>query len=52
VLRFVRETMLARGLISQRDLDLVHVTDDVPDAINRVRSAWEQKSFQQEQTAR
>jgi uncharacterized protein (TIGR00730 family) len=51
VLRFIRETMLARGLISQQDLDLVHVTDDVQDAIDRVRSAWDRKSFQQGRTA-
>ena len=51
VLRFIRETMLARGLISQEDLDLVYVTDDVQDAISRVRSSWDRKSFQQGRTA-
>jgi hypothetical protein len=51
VLRFIRETMLAKGLISQEDLDLVHVTDDVQDAINRVRSSWDRKSFQHGRTA-
>ncbi len=46
LLRFLREAMLPRGLISPGDPELIHVTDDVQDAIDRIRAAWDSKSFQ------
>ena len=42
---FLRTQMLPRGLISPADPDLIHVTDDVHDAIARIRAAWDSKSF-------
>jgi uncharacterized protein (TIGR00730 family) len=46
LLGFLREQMLPRGLISPGDTELIHVTDDVQDAIERIRRAWDSKSFQ------
>jgi len=46
LLKLIRETMLPGGMISPEDVDLIHVTDDVQDAIDRIRSAWDSKSFQ------
>ena len=43
---FLRGPMLERGMISPGDTDLIHVTDDVQEAITRIRAAWDSKSFQ------
>jgi len=45
VVELMRSNMLAQGMISDEDMNLVHVTDDVQDAITRIRQAWEEKSF-------
>ena len=36
MLDWVREEMLADGLVSQGDLDLLHVTDDPAEAVERI----------------
>jgi len=45
VVELMRTHMLEHGLISAEDLNLVHVTDDVNDAICRISQAWQDKSF-------
>jgi uncharacterized protein (TIGR00730 family) len=37
---WIRNSVLAEGKISPSDLDLIHVTDDVDDAIRVVHTAW------------
>ncbi len=37
---WIRDSVLADGKISEKDLDLIHVTDDVDDAIAVVDRAW------------
>ena len=37
---WIRSSVLADGKISEKDLDLIHVTDDVDDAIAVVDKAW------------
>ena len=38
--------LVADGMISACDTDLLHLTDDVDDAVERIRRAWQEKSFQ------
>ncbi len=51
VVRLIEEIMLGQGMIARPDLSLVHVTDDVQDAITRIRRAWDEKSFLQARSA-
>jgi len=46
LVNFLGGPMLQRGLISPGDTEFIHVTDDVHDAIGRIRAAWDSKSFQ------
>jgi uncharacterized protein (TIGR00730 family) len=43
MLDWVRAEMLADGLISPRDLDLLHVTDSLPDAVARVVASYDDR---------
>ena len=43
MLDWVREEMLADGLVSQGDLDLLNVTDDPAEAVERVVSMVEER---------
>ncbi len=40
LVNWIRDSVLADGKISPKDLDLIHITDDVDDAISVVRNAW------------
>jgi uncharacterized protein (TIGR00730 family) len=51
LLDLMREQLLSEGMISERDLDLVHITNDVDEAVERIRTAWENKSFDQTEAA-
>jgi uncharacterized protein (TIGR00730 family) len=48
---WMRQTLLAEGKINEPDLDLIHVTDDVDDAVARIVEAERARS-EQEQTER
>jgi predicted Rossmann-fold nucleotide-binding protein len=41
MLAWIREDMLAEGMISPADLELLHVTDDPDDAVQRVIESYE-----------
>lgn len=45
LLDWVRGELLADGMISPEDLDLLYVTDEVEEAVARVREAHERRSF-------
>ena len=44
LLGWLRDTVVSRGLISVADLDLLHVTDDVADAVRRIGAAFEART--------
>jgi len=45
LLRVLETKLAAEGMISPGDLDLLHLSDDVDDAVEHIASAWERKSF-------
>ncbi|MFT7464740.1 MAG: hypothetical protein ACI9EF_003099 [Pseudohongiellaceae bacterium] len=47
----LRNQLLGEGMISEKDLDLLHITNDVDEAVERIQAAWESKSFSQEAPA-
>jgi uncharacterized protein (TIGR00730 family) len=46
LLQWVRGELLADGMISPEDLDLLYVTDEIEEAVLRVREAYEQRSLE------
>jgi uncharacterized protein (TIGR00730 family) len=40
LVNWIRDSVLEDGKISEKDLDLIHLTDDVDDAISVVHNAW------------
>ena len=46
LLEWIAERPLAGGKISSEDLDLLYVTDDVPEAVERIRNCWEASSVE------
>src|SRR5215217_6728961 len=43
---WIEDTLLSGGMVSPDDLDLLHVTDDPEDAVERVVSCWEYRCAQ------
>jgi uncharacterized protein (TIGR00730 family) len=43
MLEFIREELLADGMISADDVELLHVTDDIGDAVQHVLDCYQQR---------
>jgi predicted Rossmann-fold nucleotide-binding protein len=43
---WIKGELLADGMISPNDLDLLFVTDDLDEAVERVRQGYEQRSYE------
>ena len=43
LLDWVKEKTLADGLVSQGDLDLLHVTDDIDETVKHIVSAYDRR---------
>lgn len=40
---FIRETMIKEQTISESDLDLAFITDDLVEAVNHIKKCWRRK---------
>jgi uncharacterized protein (TIGR00730 family) len=45
LLRLMRSRLLAEGMISAKDLELLHVTDSTDEAIDLIHRNWDEKKF-------
>jgi uncharacterized protein (TIGR00730 family) len=48
LIQWIRDTLVPGGKVNERDLDLLHVTDDVDDAVDRIVEAEKSRSEQEE----
>jgi predicted Rossmann-fold nucleotide-binding protein len=48
---WIKGELLADGMISPNDLDLLFVTDDLDEAVERVRHGYQQRSSETETPA-